>query len=49
MEKKENSKLFKPKSIKREVGDRTGRILVTKMEVEHLIVTGKILDPRNRT
>ena len=47
IQKEENSKHLSLKSIKREVRDKTDKILVTKIEVEHLIMTDrdKILDP----
>ena len=47
IQKEENSKPFKPKSIRREVRDKADKILVTEIEVTHLIVTDrdKILDP----
>ena len=44
MEKKENSKPFKPQIYKKRGGGRIDRILVTETEVEDLIVTDKILD-----
>ena len=45
MERKKIVSCLSPKFIKREVEDRPDRILVPETEVEHLIVTDKILDP----